>query len=571
MNDVDLSSQLNYISVCAGVGCLDLSLRIAVPESRTVCFVERESYAAALLVARMESGAMDQAPIWSDVTTFDGKAWRGKVDAIIGGFPCQPFSVAGKREGTEDERHLFPDIVRIAKESGAPIVWLENVPGLISTRTILHRGEIVRHLEALDAAIEAETSSRLRWYAQSHRDRLHRRLLREHGISALLYVLCELESAGYQATWGIFSAAEVGAPHRRERLFILAHTKDGRERERFGKRKATGARAQPGPQRRGGDVGHAGQQPRSPEQRRESREGSRRGPSPLDGSGTRESGNDVAKCESVEGRLLQPERRLNVADSGGCGERLANPAGSGREAGNDEPGAGEPALSSPCINGSGLEYSVKSRRTQAGSRRQKYSRPESEPRSRALANTPAPQRRQDERRGEKQRAVTGRSGEQLAHCRVFAACFRDATTDVPEGPSGFNNGRLLPACADCAEWVSQQCRDAMGNAFDAGLQERFFPEIYQRNLREQGQTFEPPGLGIFPPRPNERELWARILNEHPELAPAIEPGVCHLVDGPAIVLDSNRIDQLRALGNGVVPITAALAFTILTRKAGIVR
>ena len=67
--------------MCAGVGGLDLGLPIACPGYRTVGYVEREAYAAAALVARMADKALDQAPVWDDLTTFDGRPWRGVVDA----------------------------------------------------------------------------------------------------------------------------------------------------------------------------------------------------------------------------------------------------------------------------------------------------------------------------------------------------------------------------------------------------------------------------------------------------------------------------------------------------------
>jgi DNA (cytosine-5)-methyltransferase 1 len=99
---------LHGLSLCAGAGGIDLGLTIACPKYRTVCYVERESYAAATLVARMEDKALDTAPIWDDITSFDGRPWRGTVDIINGGYPCTPFSVAGKRKGVNDPRHLWP-------------------------------------------------------------------------------------------------------------------------------------------------------------------------------------------------------------------------------------------------------------------------------------------------------------------------------------------------------------------------------------------------------------------------------------------------------------------------------
>ena len=161
------------LSLCAGAGGLDLGLHLAMPEYRTVCYVERESYAASTLVARMEDSALDPAPVWDNVTDFNGKAWRGVVDIIHGGYPCQPFSVAGRKLGDKDPRHLWPHIARIVREIKPPVCFFENVGG---------------HLRL--------------GFEQVHDD---------------------LRSMGYRVKAGLFTAAEVGAPHKRERLFILAY------------------------------------------------------------------------------------------------------------------------------------------------------------------------------------------------------------------------------------------------------------------------------------------------------------------------------------------------------------
>ena len=161
------------LSLCSGYGGLDLGLRLAVPAARTVCYVEREAYAAALLAARCQEGALDDAPVWGDLATFDGAAWRGLVDTVIGGYPCQPFSVAGKRGGESDPRHLWPHIARVVAEVRPRWCFFENV--------------------------------------------------RNHINIGLREVRADLRGMGYRVEAGIYSAEEVGAPHRRERLFILAH------------------------------------------------------------------------------------------------------------------------------------------------------------------------------------------------------------------------------------------------------------------------------------------------------------------------------------------------------------
>ncbi|MBW2673935.1 MAG: DNA cytosine methyltransferase [Deltaproteobacteria bacterium] len=169
-----MEEALNGLAVCAGVGGLELGLRIALGHAyRTVCYVEREAYAAACLVARMEESALDIAPVWDDLTTFDGSLWRGVVDIVVAGEPCQPFSLAGKRRGASDSRYLWPQVARIVREVEPSLVFLENVSGAVDAR---------------------------------------------YGHKA------ELESLGYRVEAGLFSAEEVGATQKRLRLFILAHS-----------------------------------------------------------------------------------------------------------------------------------------------------------------------------------------------------------------------------------------------------------------------------------------------------------------------------------------------------------
>lgn len=171
MTHVDLHPRI--LSLCSGIGGLDLGIGLAIPGARTVCFVEREYPVCEVLEARMEEGALEYAPIHSDLRSFDGEEWRGRVDIVAAGYPCQPFSVAGKRQGEEDERHLWPEVRRIIGEVGPSLVVLENVAG-------------------------------------------HLRL----GFDR---VLGELADLGFDAEWSLVRASDVGAPHRRERLFVVAY------------------------------------------------------------------------------------------------------------------------------------------------------------------------------------------------------------------------------------------------------------------------------------------------------------------------------------------------------------
>jgi DNA (cytosine-5)-methyltransferase 1 len=140
--------------------------------------VEREAYLAALLVSKMEERLLDPCPIFGDLVSFDWARYRGLVHLVSGGFPCQPFSYAGKRDGVDDPRHLWP-YIRDGLEILRPeIVFFENVAGISTSKSPGYH-------------------------------------------SVLHHVLSDLEGLGFRATAGEFSAAEVGAPHLRKRWFIL--------------------------------------------------------------------------------------------------------------------------------------------------------------------------------------------------------------------------------------------------------------------------------------------------------------------------------------------------------------
>ena len=168
---------MHGMALCAGIGGLELGVGFVLAEYRTVVYVEREAFAAAQLVARMAAGQLAAAPVWDDVRTFDGRRWRGVVDCVTAGFPCQPWSKAGPDTGTDDARWVWPDILDRIGEVGSAIVFLENVPPLVS------RG-------------------------------------------GLATVLGGLADGGYAAEWGYLAASAVGASHERLRVFILAY-RDG--------------------------------------------------------------------------------------------------------------------------------------------------------------------------------------------------------------------------------------------------------------------------------------------------------------------------------------------------------
>lgn len=110
---------LGYISICSGGGGLDHGLELAVRNARPICFVEREAFAVGRLVQAMQDGQLAAAPVWSDARTVPGRRFRGYVAGVIGGIPCQPHSLAGKRLAELDERDLWAPFRRTLVQSGA--------------------------------------------------------------------------------------------------------------------------------------------------------------------------------------------------------------------------------------------------------------------------------------------------------------------------------------------------------------------------------------------------------------------------------------------------------------------
>jgi DNA (cytosine-5)-methyltransferase 1 len=163
---------LNELALFAGAGGGILGGKLL--GWRTVCAVEWEPYPASVLVARQNDGLLPPFPIWDDVQTFDGKPWRGIVDVVSGGFPCQDISAAGKGAGIDGERSgMWGHMARIIGEVRPRYVFVENSPMLVT-----------RGLER---------------------------------------VLGDLTVLGYDTKWTVMGAADVGANHKRDRIWIKAH------------------------------------------------------------------------------------------------------------------------------------------------------------------------------------------------------------------------------------------------------------------------------------------------------------------------------------------------------------
>ena len=153
----------------------------------TVGYVEFDDYCQKVLAQRIQDGFLDEAPIFGDIDHFiesgASKKYAGFVDVVTAGFPCQPFSVAGKQRGQDDERNKWPQTIQCIRDVRPRYALLENVPGLLNSG---YFGEI----------------------------------------------LTSLAEAGFDARWCVLGADDVGAPHRRKRLWILADSEGERYRGR---------------------------------------------------------------------------------------------------------------------------------------------------------------------------------------------------------------------------------------------------------------------------------------------------------------------------------------------------
>jgi DNA (cytosine-5)-methyltransferase 1 len=174
-----------YISLCSGYEGIGLGLHRCISNLRCIAYCEREAFAISNLVAKMEKGLLDEAPVFTDVTTFP---WEQFAPYMAGGilsfgWPCQPVSMAGKRKATEDERWLFDIIADGISIMRPGMLFAENVEGLLSAKM-------------------------------------------PDGSSVFGHCIERLERLHYKVEAGIFSASEVGAPHQRKRIFILAYREE---------------------------------------------------------------------------------------------------------------------------------------------------------------------------------------------------------------------------------------------------------------------------------------------------------------------------------------------------------
>lgn len=441
------SHTFRIMSLCSGVGGIELGFKLAVPSSRAICYIENEAFACGILKARMQDKILDQAPIWTDLKTFDGRNWRGKVDCLTGGYPCQPFSVAGKKLGEKDPRHLWPEIKRLISEIKPPICFFENVGG-------------------------------------------HLRL----GFEQVANDLSEL---GYKVKAGLFTAQEVGAPHKRERLFILAYSDSIRSSIKSNR-----------------NFGELEKEIRGEEKTRDQSSQATKDCS----SGIRKLANCcVIGCECGSDNF--------------CKRHLQNQQVRDSEENQQEWQGRISRVSKNCKNVADCEKFISERSIKQGNSKQQ---PQEEIGSgnSELANAKSNGARKHESRiwqGIKK------------HCDKLAnsECLRWR---------GRNNGMERWQSSETeAEGSLCSCSKIMGNSNNKRL------EGWQCQRQFQNQ------FPAWPPSPTDYGSWQ-------ELPDHLKPAICKSSDGMA-----NRVDEIRACGNGVVPLVAAYAWRVLSDGMDLVK
>ena len=433
----------SYISLFAGVGGLDLGVRLAFPSAVCRCYVEINIEAAEVLEARISEGSMEDAPIWSNATTFPSELYRGRVAGVVAGWPCPPVSVAGKRKGTEDERWLWPAVVDIIRDTDAEWFLGENVPGLLSANDGGAFGDVLRDLAGL----------------------------------------------GMRTEWLCLRASDVGASHGRKRVFILAFSPGMAKPDIL----RSGSRRSECP-------GFEGRRPLSG-----SGDGRSEGP---DGIGQADSGSGIAEPVLADAEYTErwPEHEIDSDAYGRLGSgRLSSELGH-----PDEPGL---------------------------------------------------QGRRERGHGADERSAGAAGDSELANAN---------------GESGDVYGRELAGIrmpsgsgSELADTASYDQRNGSQRIATGADQERRGIGAGSGCL----QTGNINGtLPVFAPGPGATELWQRILSDYPWLAPAISTeeikSTLRQLDARlADLVDLHRTDSLRAAGNGVTSLCAAVAFRILAKRA----
>ena len=497
------SRRETYISLYTGGGGLDLGFQLANPAAVPILYVEREIHAAALLVDHIQAGILDEAPVWSDSGTLDCKPFVDQVDWIIGGFPCQPWSAAGKRSGIEDPRWLWPHIARMVREIRPERLFLENVPGLLS--------------------------------------------------GGIEHVLGDLAEMGFSSEWGSVKASDVSAPHRRERTFIYAYKQLGDSSPH----RWYGWGSTESSERENSIAGICGEVANTRSISGEVSQASK--PDRTNGRTTtgpsREFPEELAHSAGIISERVEREgtaRGKSKTKTGNRSRDLADTNDTGIPASErDDQRKGSPGSSEGqdgfCAESRGYSEPLghpghDARKTESG-QQQDAGREYQTARVRESGENVGNSDRPGQRQGDPQ--DPGRSSEQP----VGGSC------ELADTSSSRREGSVLRRSNGSEGWQESDGRAATSDG-------TMVDPIGERGRgRNFGREY---AADAFPPGPEETEKWRSILREAPELAPALESSVRGVVDGMAPEL--GKAATLRILGNGVVPQQAAYGFMLLEKQ-----
>lgn len=454
-------------------------------------YVESDPGAQAILAARVRDGLLDDAPLFADVRTFlsDGHAerYRGVADVVTGGFPCQPHSQAGRRKGHADERNLWPETLAVLRAVRPRYALLENVAGLATSPG-------------------------------------------PDGEPYVWRILADLHEAGFDAEWVVLGADDVGAPHRRKRLWIVAHARK------------RGLRSRQRPLRAGElDVDWGGTRLADARRERDQRDG--------------------------EG--LQRQRRGDVADA--AGPRRSDPEDAGPDRGNAEQ----------------RSRSIESQRSDRGlgdAAAARLSRTEEGCSGRGSAAAFDAGARMGDAIGPRLEGRASERGDAWAEREAAERAGGDALADAEDQRARQLSEQARRGLPD-ARRGSECLADADSRDGDR-LHERVEPGYVAPDSRGggAGDASDPPR---WPPGPDAAHAWRAVLDRWPGLAPALSPGeedrygirypLARRTKAASPEVESTvrrvaarlpgglgRPAQLRGLGNAQVPDVVALAWRLLT-------
>lgn len=199
---------MNHASLFSGIGGFDLAAKEVGWNNVFQC--EIDPFCQSVL-----KYYFPKTVLYEDIKRTDFTSWKGKIDVLTGGFPCQPFSVAGQRKGADDDRYLWPEMLRVIRETRPRWVIGENVAGITN---IVQPG----------SETDVETKS------DQDEENYKETILEQEYI---INTICDdIEREVYSVQPIIIPACGVGAPHRRDRVWFIAHSNGSRELQ-FGERR----------------------------------------------------------------------------------------------------------------------------------------------------------------------------------------------------------------------------------------------------------------------------------------------------------------------------------------------